>query len=188
MKPNGMPFVALLIGIWLNVGLVNAQDSQIKGRLQLDFPHVPEPKIEVNLSQKLIGLVAKGAKNEPEFAELVGMLKGVFVRVYDATTVDAERLTQHYLDQLKREKWELVAQVKQEEEKIQVRLLLDEDTVYGIFVALANPEEVVVVNIVGEIAPERISDLLENLEKLGLPELDELELESRPRPKTEEAQ
>jgi hypothetical protein len=166
--------IAVLLGV---VSLAEAQDetkTPVKGLIPFDFPNAPEAKVEVNLSSKLIGLVAKGAKSESEFAELIRMLTGVYVRIYAAAAVDVERMTGHYIGKLEKEKWELVAKVKEGNETIQVGMLLDENTVYGVFVVVASSTETILVNIVGQIAPERMSDLLGNLEKLGLPALKDL--------------
>ena len=148
------------------------------GRIRFDFPDAPEARVEINLSGRLISLVAKGAKHKPEFAELVGMLKGVYVRVYENDAADFDRQTQHYMDRLKKENWEVLAKVKEKEETVHVRILMDEDTVYGIFVIVSSLDETVLVNIVGEIAPERVADLINEFDALGLPDLEDLEIET----------
>ena len=154
------------------------EKEKIKGLIAFDFPKALEAKVEVNLSGKLISLVAKAAKPEPEVAELLEMLKGVYVRVYEKGSTTFNELVRHYEDKLEREKWEVIAKVKEEHETVQVRILLSEDTILGLFVMVAGETEVTLVNIVGEINPERIGELVENLDNLGLPHVEGMDIKT----------
>ena len=154
------------------------ENEKIKGHIAFDFPNALEAKVEVNLSSKLISLVAKGTKSEPEVTELLNMLKGVYVRVYENDTTTFNELTRHYEDKLEKEKWEVIAKIKEEGETVQVRILLGEDTIFGLFVMVAGEIEVTLVNIVGEINPERIGELLANLDNLGLPHIENMDIET----------
>ena len=154
------------------------EKEKIKGLIAFDFPNALEAKVEVNLSGKLISLVAKAAKPEPEVAELLDMLKGVYVRVYEKGTTTFNELVRHYEDKLEKEKWEVIAKVKEEVETVQVRILLGEDTILGLFVMVAGETEVTLVNIVGEINPEQIGELLANLNNLGLPHVEGMDIKA----------
>ena len=46
-----------------------------------------KPTVEVNLDSELIAFVAKTTKQEPEIAELIAMLEGVYIRSYAGDTV-----------------------------------------------------------------------------------------------------
>ena len=157
---------------------VQKENEKIKGLIAFDFPNALEAKVEVNLSSKLISLVAKGAKSEPEVMELLNMLKGVYVRVYENDITTFNKLTRHYEDKLKKEEWEVIAKVKEEGETVQVRILLGEDIIFGLFVMVAGKTEVTLVNIVGEINPERIGELVENLNNLGLPHIEDMDIKT----------
>ena len=154
------------------------EKEKTKGLIAFDFPNALEAKVEVNLSGKLISLVAKAAKPNPEVTELLEMLKGVYVRVYEKGTTTFNELTHHYEDKLKKEKWEVIAKVKEEVETVQVRILLGEDIILGLFVMVAGETEVTLVNIVGEINPERIGELLTNLDNLGLPHVEGMDIKA----------
>ena len=154
------------------------ENEKIKGLIAFDFPNALEAKVEVNLSSKLISLVAKGTKSEPEVTELLNMLKGVYVRVYENDTTTSNKLTRHYEDKLEQEEWEVIAKVKEAGETVQVRILLGEDTILGLFVMVAGEAEVTLVNIVGEINPERIGELVENLNNLGLPHIEDMDIKT----------
>ncbi len=154
------------------------EKEKIKGLIPFDFRNTLEAKVEVNLSGKLISLVAKAAKPNPEVTELLEMLKGVYVRVYENDTTTFNELTRHYENRLEKEKWEVIAKVKEEGETVQVRILLGEDTILGLFVMVAGETEVTLVNIVGEINPERIGELLANLDNLGLPHIEDMDIKT----------
>lgn len=179
--------VMLAAGLCIFVGIVPSGEAfaetqkekeKIKGLIALDFPNAPEAKVEVNLSGKLISLVTKAAKSEPEITELLEMLKGVYVRVYGNHTTVPDQLVNHYEDKLEQEKWEVIAKVKEAGETVQVRILLGEDTILGLFVMVAGETEITLVNIVGEIKPERIGELVENLNNLGLPHIEDMDIKT----------
>ena len=179
--------IAVLAALLFFVGIIaggevfaaaQKEKEKTKGLIAFDFPNALEAKVEVNLSGKLISLVAKAAKPNPEVTELLNMLKGVYVRVYENDTTTFNELTRHYEDKLEKEKWEIIAKIKEEGETVQVRILLGKDTILGLFVMVAGEIEVTLVNIVGEINPERIGELLTNLDNLGLPHIEGMDIET----------
>ena len=102
------------------------------------------------------------------------MLDGIYVRTYDRVTIDEQELVDYFQRRLKEDNWEILVKIKEESEVVEISLLFDEDMVYGIFVIVI-PEtsgEATFVNIVGEIAPERIEDLLGNLSNFGAMDID----------------
>ena len=64
-----------------------------KGLILFDFPEPVEAKVEVNLTAKLINLVTKSVSNQPEVAELIQMLDGIYVRTYDRATIDEKKIS-----------------------------------------------------------------------------------------------
>ena len=149
-------------------------ETERRGLIIFDFPAPIEAKVEVNLTAKLINLVTKSVSNTPEIAELIQMLDGIYVRTYDRLTIDEKELVSYFQRRLKEDNWEVLVKIKEESEVVEISLLFDEDMVYGIF-AIVIPEtsgEATFVNIVGEIAPERIEDLLSNLSTFGAMDID----------------
>ena len=141
-----------------------------KGRILFDFPNPSsEPTVEINLTNKLINLVMK-SMNSSQNVEMVKMLKGIYVRTYRHVGDD---MRLYYQDKLKEEKWEVLVKVKEKNDVVEINLLYDEDVVYGIFVIVkSDNSEITFVNIVGEIAPEIISELLGNLSNFGMTDID----------------
>ena len=142
-----------------------------KGRVLFDFPNpTSEPTVEINLNDKLINLVTKSLNSSPEMAEMVKMLKGMYVRTYRYAGDD---MRLYYQDKLKTEDWEVLVKIKERTEFVEISILYDEDVVYGIFVIVKSDKpEITFVNIIGEIAPERISELLGNLSNFGMTDID----------------
>ncbi len=150
-----------------------ADETERKGLIIFDsesrLEQKLEAKVEVNLNAKLINLVTKSVSNTPEVAELIRMLDGIYVRTYDRLTIEEKGLVDYFQQRLRKDNWEVLVRIKEESEMVEISLLFDEDMVYGIFIIVI-PEtsgEATFVNIVGEIAPERIEDLLENLSNFG---------------------
>ena len=145
-----------------------------KGLILFDFPEPLTAKVEVNLTAKLISLVTKSVSNQPEVAELIQMLDGIYVRTYDRTTIDEKKLVNYFKEKLKKDEWEVLVKIEESTETVEINLLFDEEKVYGIF-AIIIPKrsgEATFVNIVGEIAPERIEELLGNLSNFGAVDID----------------
>ena len=168
-------FAFLLIRIPLAVAQQdNPNKTERKGLILFDFPEPLEAKVEVNLTAKLISLVTKSMSDAPEVVELIQMLDGIYVRTYDRVIMYDKTVVNYFQQRLKEDKWEVLVKIKEENEVVEISLLFDEDMVYGIFVIVI-PEtsgEVTFVNIVGEIAPERIAELLGSLSTFGAIDID----------------
>lgn len=149
-----------------------------KGLIRFDLPELVT-KVEVNLNAKLINLVTKSVSDTPEVAELIQMVDGIYVRTYDRDLSinnknSKKNIVRYFQEKLKEDQWEVLVKIKENRELIEINLLFDEDKVYGIFIIVV-PEasqEVTFVNIVGEIAPERVEDLLGSLGNFGAINID----------------
>lgn len=186
MKPQHLftlLFTTFLAALWI---IPNPQafaqkkqpdKNEIKGLILFDFPNPPEPIVEVNLTEKLINLVTKSVSATPDVAELIQMIEGIFVRTYESDFMhekELQKLIDYYQMKLKKQKWEVLVRIKEKDDIVEISLLYDEDVAYGIFVIVrpAKSKEVTFINIVGEIAPERISELLGNLSNFGMKDID----------------
>ena len=173
-----------LLGLWIipidqTVAEKGSPDeTEKKGLINFDFPDAPDATIEVNLTEKLISLLTKSMKTSSEESEIAKMLTGIYVRSYDRGDVDEDKMVQYYQERLKKDKWEVLVKVKDSNEFVEISLFIHEDVAYGVFAIIMpeKPEEIILVNIVGSLASERISELLENIMKIGMAELDILNL------------
>ena len=168
-------FAFLLIRIPLAVAQQDNPDkTERRGLILLDFAENVEVKVEVNLTSKLINLVTKSVSNQPEVVELIQMLDGIYVRTYDRSAVDPKTIVHFFKKRLKKDQWEVLVKIEDNSDTVEINLLFDEDKVYGIFAIIISKRsgETTFVNIVGEIALERIEDLLGNLSNFGATDID----------------
>ena len=170
----------LFLALWLILGQATvAEESRTdeaseKGLISFEFPWSIEAKVEVNLTPKLIKMTAKSLSSAVEMTDLLQMLTGIYVRTYDTEIVDAQELVSYFRWQLKKDSWETLLKINEANETLEINLLFDEDTIYGIFVTVISekPDEVTFVNIMGKIDPERVEDLLRNLGDFGVMDID----------------
>ena len=114
--------------------------------------------------------------DEAKVREILGMLKGVYVKsfefdrdgAYSAADVDNIR------NQLAAPGWTKVATVrsKRDGDNVDVRFMIENGVIAGIAVVVADPRQLTVVNVVGPIDPEKISQLGLLEGRFGIPKLD----------------
>jgi hypothetical protein len=175
---------ALLILLVVScAALAVAQDARLDiGRIDQLAAKAAET-VEVSLDERLLRIAAKFLKNEdPDEArvkELVSGLKGVYVRVFEFdnpgeySAGDLEGLR----SQLQAPGWTKIVGVrsKRNGENVDVHIKYQGDNVMGLAILAAEPKELTVVNIVGPIDLEKLSQLEG---QFGIPKL-ELEKEEK---------
>ena len=166
------PQVESILG-WVGAGKT---EETAGGVVTFNGPIPLKPKIEVNLDRELIAFVAKTTEQEPEIAELIAMLEGVYVRSYSGEAASFDPMIRYYERVLKKRGWEAFAKIREDSEQIQIWVLLNIETIDGLFVMVTGETETHLVNIVGHLQPQRIGELLRNLEDLGvgIPQLNSL--------------
>ena len=177
---RSLTVMLLFLVLWLTLMRATANEQnetnkiEGKGLISFEFPWNIEAKVEVNLTAKLINLASKSVGNIAEGSALLQMLDGIYVRTYDRTTVDEQELVNYFRWKLKEDSWETLVKIEKNNETLEINLLFDEDKVYGIFVIVIpkTSEEVIFVNIVGKIAPDRVEELLRNLGNFGVMDID----------------
>ncbi len=187
-----MLFTVLCFALWIiSIHQTLAQEKQPKqqvkkGLILFDYLDELEANVEVNLTDKLINLVTKTVSSKPEVAELIQMVDGIYLRTYGKYGITESEMIKYYQDKLKKNNWEVLVKIKdgsknkhdeiveKHDEIVEISLLYDEDVAYGIFVIFASvdQDEVTLINIVGEITPDRITELLKNLSKFGMTDID----------------
>jgi hypothetical protein len=124
--------------------------------------------VDVTLDRKMLQLAAKflsstRSPDEAEIKELVSGLKGVYVKYFE---FDKEQQyspsdIEPILAQLKSSSWSRMVGVSSTRtgEKVEVYLMTSGDTINGLAVVAAEPKELTVVNIVGNIDIEKLARL-----------------------------
>jgi hypothetical protein len=178
--------LAVFISLILTMAslLAAAKELKLEGLIDVDYPNAREAKVHVNITGNLFSLAAKIiGEEDPEVSELLAKLKAVNVRIYSKAALglkEAAEARKFYESQLKREKWDVLVRVKDKNSKVSIHMLTKGDIVSGVVVLVGNSEELVVVNLAGEIDITKLSKIEEITDvKLDLPELN-LRKRSRP--------
>ena len=138
-----------------------------------------EPSVEVSLKEPLLRLITNILKNnEEEAAQFISTLIRVNVRVFDSSRIDTDRMTQTMsavAQRLDADSWERVVRVREGTDHVDVYFRLSEDAelIQGIAIMVTEPDETVLVNIVGDISPDDISAIGE---RFDIDELAEIEV------------
>lgn len=160
--------------------LAQAQDFQ-SARLpieQLDkLAAKANETVEVTLDERLLQLAAKFlSSKDPQQArikELVAGLKGVYVRVFEFDQAGEYALSdiEALRAQLRAPAWSKIVGVRSRRggDNIDVHVKLQGDSILGLAIIAAEPRQLTVVNIVGPIDLEKLSQLQG---QFGIPKLD----------------
>ncbi|NOT59829.1 MAG: DUF4252 domain-containing protein [Acidobacteria bacterium] len=164
--------LALLISV-----CIHAQDARVPLEPLDKLANVAHNTVEVSLDQKLLAVASKFLNaNDPTQAkikELVAGLQGVYVRVFsfdkpgEYSTSDIDPIR----NIVKAAGWQKIVGVrsKRDGDNVDVHLRLVNDNIHGLVIIAAQPKELVVVNILGPIDLEKLSQLQG---QMGIPKLD----------------
>lgn len=178
-----------LLAVLLVAGFASARAQDAKLQFaELDrLSSKAENVVEVTLDKNLLQVAAKflSDKNPQEAAvkDLVSKLQGVYVRVFDFGKSGEYSLNDiaPINSQLKSGSWTKIVGVtsKSDGQKIDVNLKMDgSGLIHGLLIVAAQPKELVVVNIVGPIDLEKLSQLEG---QFGIPKLDLDKSKAKPR-------
>lgn len=133
--------------------------------------------VEVNIKGNLLNMAARlAAKEEPEIAELLKGIQSVRVNVVgldDGNRAETQARIKAVRGELDVKGWERVVAVSEKDQDVGIYLKTrGQDAVEGLVVTvIENGKQAVLVNIVGDIRPEKLADLGE---KLGIEPLKNL--------------
>jgi hypothetical protein len=169
MKPIMLRLVSIsLLALVCAAAPVYAQNA----RLQIDhldklFPRAVET-IDVRVDGSLLLMASKFLRSdkadEAAVKELVQALKGVYVKgvEFDKEGEYTESDVETVRQQLSAPGWERIVGVRsrRDGENVEVFLMINNDAVIeGIGVLIADPKQIMVVNVVGPLDPEKINNL-----------------------------
>lgn len=167
----------LLVGAGLGVCAAAERAGQV------DFGTLPLPAsggecVEVRIQSNLIAMAARLVeRQEPEVADLLRGLKAVHVVVVSLDDQNREevkgRITRMRTD-LDSQGWESVVTARQQQDDVRVFLKMrGEEAVEGLAVTVVQGDrEAILVNVVGDLRPEKLALIgerlnIEPLKKLG---------------------
>ena len=144
---------------------INKVAETARGKIEMNLPDVPIPKVEINFDKSLLNLFTnsgsnpKLAENKPiDPAEHAEILTGASIQVYGKETKHLKKIMEHYQGILEDEKWEHLVKVK---DKFHLSLCYAEepDIVHGIFLMIIDDERLTFANIYGELDFQKLGIL-----------------------------
>jgi hypothetical protein len=150
------------------------------GKLQLDQLDVLTNRasntVDVKLDEHLMQTTAKlfsGKDDDVEIKELLKNVKGIYVKSFSFEKANEYLPAEvdSVMSQLRGGGWSKIVGItsKKESENVEVYLMMLGDQINGLAVVCLNPKDVTVVNIVGPINLEKLSQLEGSF---GIPDLD----------------
>jgi hypothetical protein len=173
--------ISVLMGVVMAVlvGFGGTQASAQSGFYPIEEMGIFAPgdlEVDVDLSGAMLQVAAAAMENQDaSIVELVANLERVRVQVGTPSTVDAAAVAQKMADAhtaLSGAGWQKIVSVEEGSEKVYLYAIESAGNIAGL-TALVNEggEEVVVVNIVGDIDPQTLGRLLANLDDFDIEEI-----------------
>ena len=126
-----------------------------------------EPKVMINITGGLMKLMAAAAasSDDPEAAAMMKDLQGIRVNVYETGGDLDPALAQMNAAKVKleEEQWQPFVQVNEEGESVQMFTKIEGEIMQGMAIMVVNAEEAVFINILGNIDPAQIGNVMEHL-------------------------
>ena len=135
-------------------GLARATD----GTIAFDCPDTPRAKFQFHFTRELIALADTTA--------LFNTVSDVYIRTYPAEAGIFDKFVQYYGETLKAENWQSL----QQDNGLHLYVLevQSHKAISGIFAVAQSDSDVQLLNIVGNIPPQQIRQLLANLGQIGI--------------------
>ena len=165
-------FAFLFLPLLMLSGAVNAQAQN--GLVPFDYPDVPIVEFQLDLDRSTIALVMEDT--DPHIVSLFNALVHLHLRNYKASHFD--KILWYYGTNLKARGWSAF----EKSANLHLYTLTQNEVVIGIFVAVKSGKEMYLINMDGQFAPKQVSELLGNLNALGIeiPELNAFGARSAP--------
>ena len=139
--------------------------------------------VDVNIDERLIGLAAKFLGKDPDekkVKEIVSGLKGIYVKSFEFekegeySAADLESIR----SQLRNSAWNKIVNINSKKDgSVEVYLMSNDSQISGLALLAADAKEITVVNIIGNVDLEKLSQLEG---QFGIPDLG---IESKPKRK-----
>ena len=135
-----------------------------EGFANLDSPGINDTDrtMSLSLGKTTLRFAARFLDDEPETQALLRSLDGVRIRIYEVNG-DTDRIAQNFDrmgTKLSNDGWQPVMLVREEGELVQMFSKTTASGIQGLTIVSADDEEVVVVNVMGDIKPEHFGDVM----------------------------
>jgi len=126
-----------------------------------------EPKITINLGGTMLNFVGMMSSAEsPETSNLISKLKGIRVQIYtlDENVDAAKSQFVETKNNLKSSGWEPIVQINEDDEQVLVYMKTENDNMEGMTVMVVDEDEAVFVNIIGQLNPSELGQVMEQFD------------------------
>jgi hypothetical protein len=131
--------------------------------------------LSLSLGPTVLRFAASHVDDDPEVRDLLRSLDGIRVRIYEVTG-DVSRVAgrmDRMSAKMQDDGWEPVMLVRDEGETVYMLLRTIDGRIHGMTVMVMDDQsEAVIVNLMGEIEPERFSDVMVALDVDGVDEVE----------------
>ena len=173
-RANALVLLLILAAFVLSSCGITAPRSN-DGYANLDSPGMSETNrtMSLSLGPTVLRFAARFMDDEPETQALLRSLDGVRVRIYEVHG-DSGRIAEnfeHMGSKLNKDGWQPVMLVREEGELVQMYAKPSGSGMQGLTIVSADDDEVVVVNIMGDIDPAYYKDVMVALDVNDAPEV-----------------
>jgi len=145
------------------------------GYANLDSPGMADTDrtMSISLGRMPLRLAARFLDEDPETQALLRSLDGVRIRIYEVHG-DSERIAQRFETmgtKLSKDGWSPVMLIREEGDLVQMYAKSSGTGIQGLTIVSADSEEVVVVNVMGNIEPQYYSDVMVALDVDDAPDV-----------------
>jgi len=135
-----------------------------EGYANLDSPGLIDTSrtMSLSLGKTTLRFAARFLDDQPETQALLRSLDGVRIRIYEVSG-DTDRIARNFErmgSKLNNDGWQPVMLVREEGELLQMFAKSSASGMQGLTIVSADDEEVVVVNVMGDIQPENFGDVM----------------------------
>lgn len=146
-----------------------------EGYANLDSPGIidTERTLSLSLGRTTLRFAARYLDDDPETQALLRSLDGVRIRIYEVNG-DTDRIAQNFERmgvKLSNDGWQPVMLVREEGERVQMFAKSSAGGMQGLTIVSADDEEVVIVNVMGNIQPEHFGDVMVALDVNDAPDV-----------------
>ncbi len=173
------PWTALSLGLMVlllaSCGITAPRGNE--GYANLDSPGMNDTDrtMSISLGPTVLWFAAKFMDDDPETQALLRSLDGVRIRIYEVDEdADTDRIANNFMhmgDKLLDDGWDPVMLIREEGELTQMYMKSSGKGIKGLTIVSADDEEVVVINVMGDIDPVYFQDVMLALNVDDAPEV-----------------
>ncbi|MGI9455412.1 MAG: DUF4252 domain-containing protein [Aeoliella sp.] len=116
--------------------------------------------------------IAQQLTSARELGDVVSeVVHEIHVRVYDGLPDNSQvgqEIAHHYTKALSEQGWESTVKIRSDNEMVRVFVHRSAESVQGVFVILAEGNDLVLANIIGDLSPEKVHQLTASATKIGV--------------------